>query len=92
MEFDPEGNVVQAWGPLHEADGKFIQGEKWQGEWLASEHGIAFDEQNKAVWVSSYYPPSVVLKFTSDGKKQLLKIGKMQPAPAPGGAPMIHLI
>ena len=79
MEFDPEGNVVQAWGPLHDLEGNLFEGESWPeelGEWPSSEHGIGVDETNNAVWVSSYYPPSQVVKFTSDGKQFLLRIGQ----------------
>ncbi len=81
MEFAPDGSVVQAWGPLHETDGTLFKDEKWQGDWLASEHGIGVDEVNGAVWVSSYFPPSRVVKYSTDGKKFLLRIGKVQPKP-----------
>jgi hypothetical protein len=75
IELDPAGNVAQGWGPLHDDQGKLLKGEKWTGEWLASEHGIGVDEQNKVIWVSSYYKPSKVVKYTSDGKKFLMRIG-----------------
>lgn len=79
MEFDPAGNLVQAWGPLHEQDGKLMAGQTWPaelGEWPSYEHGIAVDESDNSVWVSSYYPPMQVMKYTRDGKKFLLRIGK----------------
>ena len=79
MEFDPEGNLVQAWGPLHDLEGNLFEGETWPeelGEWPSSEHGIGVDEVNGVVWVSSYYPPSQVVKFSSDGTQFLLRIGQ----------------
>ena len=70
IEFDPAGNVVQAWG------GKDGPGYKWP----LSEHGIEIDRQGN-VWTTdegqSRRPTMggyVVQKFTRDGKF-LLQIG-----------------
>jgi DNA-binding beta-propeller fold protein YncE len=60
IEFDQEGNVVQAWG-----------GPASSATWPASEHGIFVDHADN-VWIGG--TSHVVLKFTRDGK-QLLQIG-----------------
>ena len=65
IEFDPDGNVVQAWGGPSE-DGEY--------DWPEEEHGIYVDHEDN-VWVgggaanagiSGHY----VLKFSSDGEFQ----------------------
>ncbi len=57
IEFDPEGNVVSAWGGPHE-------GYVWPG----SNHGISIDNKGN-VWIGGNGPTdSHILKFTHDGK------------------------
>lgn len=64
IEFDPEGDVVQAWGG---------PGEGY--EWPASEHGIFVDGDGN-VWIGSNGRGSAqVLKFSPDGTF-LLQIGR----------------
>jgi hypothetical protein len=65
IEFDPEGNVVQAWG-----------GPDTEGWVLDGEHGIFIDHEDN-VWVgSSSGEVQVVQKFTRDGRL-LLQIGEL---------------
>ncbi len=59
LEFDPEGNLVNAWGG---------PGEGYT--WPSSNHGIAIDDKDN-VWIGgngSNPPDSHILKFTHDGK------------------------
>jgi len=64
IEFDPDGNVVQAWG-----------GPGSEFEWPESEHGIHIDQQGN-VWIGGNGPnDSHVLKFTRDGNF-ILQIGR----------------
>ncbi len=57
IEFDPEGNVVNAWGGP--GDGY---------EWTQSNHGIAIDDKDN-VWIGGNgRDDSHILKFTHDGK------------------------
>ena len=57
MEFDPEGNLVQAWG-----------GPGAGYEWPEVEHGIFVDTKG-FVWVAGNGPKDgMILKFTRDGK------------------------
>lgn len=64
MEFDPEGNLVQAWGG---------PGEGY--EWPLTEHGIFVDHENN-VWIGGAgLSDHQVLKFSDDGKF-LLQIGR----------------
>jgi hypothetical protein len=63
LEFDPEGNLVNAWGGP--ADGY---------TWPASNHGIAIDHKDN-VWIGGNgQGDSHILKFTHDGKL-LMQIG-----------------
>ncbi|WP_129778256.1 NHL repeat-containing protein [Peristeroidobacter soli] len=71
MEFDPQGNLVQAWG----GPGKGY-------EWPSTEHGILVDHKGN-VWVGGSStrpgpkgepPDGMLLKFTHDGKF-LMQIG-----------------
>ncbi|MEN0075202.1 MAG: hypothetical protein AAGC69_12505 [Paracraurococcus sp.] len=64
IEFDPDGNVVQAWGgPGHHPS------------WPENEHGIYVDYKDN-VWIAGNGPNDhVLLKFTRDGRF-LLQIGK----------------
>jgi hypothetical protein len=64
IEFDPDGNVVQAWG-----------GQDSTRQWPAVEHGIFVDDDGN-VWIGgNSAADQVVLKFSTDGK-QLLQIGE----------------
>jgi len=64
IEFDQDGNVVQAWGG---------PGEGYN--WPANEHGVYVD-QNNFVWVAGNgMTDGMVLKFTRTGKF-VLQIGK----------------
>lgn len=64
IEFDPEGEVVQAWGG---------PGEGY--DWPESEHGIFVDGEGN-VWIGGNGPSdNQVLKFASDGRF-LLQIGR----------------
>jgi hypothetical protein len=57
IEFDPQGNVVSAWGGPHE-------GYVWPG----SNHGISIDNKGN-VWIGGNGPnDSHILKFTHNGK------------------------
>jgi DNA-binding beta-propeller fold protein YncE len=61
IEFDPEGNVVKAWGgPV--SDGKYV--------WPSGNHGISVDDKNN-IWIGGYAGApgndSHILKFTHDG-------------------------
>ena len=63
IEFDPEGNLVRAWGG---------PGEGY--EWPESNHGISLDDKDN-VWIGGNGRlDSHILKFTHDGKF-LLQIG-----------------
>jgi DNA-binding beta-propeller fold protein YncE len=71
LEFDPEGNLVNAWGGTGEGY-----------TWPVSNHGIAIDHMDN-VWIGGNgNPDSHVLKFTHDGKF-LMQIG----IPEKGGQP-----
>jgi DNA-binding beta-propeller fold protein YncE len=64
IEFDQEGNVVQAWG-----------GPETHDPWPNAEHGIFVDHRDN-VWIaSSGASADVVLKFNRDGER-LLQIGE----------------
>ena len=68
IEFDPAGNVVQAWG-----------GPGQGYEWPANEHGIYVDAKG-FVWVAGNGPQDgLVLKFTHEGKF-VLQIGHEGPS------------
>ncbi|MEX1062018.1 MAG: hypothetical protein WEC12_00330 [Balneolaceae bacterium] len=62
IEFDQDGNVVQAWGgPSDEFD------------WTTQPHGIFIDHQDN-VWIGGGFAEHQVLKFTRDGEF-LMQIG-----------------
>lgn len=64
IEFDPEGNVVQAWGNPDTTK-----------QWITTEHGIFVDQKNN-VWIGGNNEKDhVVLKFSAEGKL-LLQIGE----------------
>jgi hypothetical protein len=63
LEFDPEGNLVKAWG-----------GPAQGYEWPTSNHGISIDNKDN-VWIGGNgNTDSHILKFTHDGKF-LMQIG-----------------
>ncbi len=59
MEFDQEGNMLQAWGGPSES-GEY--------EWPASNHGIVVDDEGFVYIGGNGAGDSQILKFTSDGK------------------------
>ena len=64
IEFDPKGNVLQAWGNKDTTQ-----------RWFDSEHGIFVDDEGN-VWIGgNSASDQVVLKFSQDGKL-LLRIGE----------------
>ncbi len=63
IEFDQEGNVIQAWGNPDTTR-----------RWITVEHGI-FVDQEENVWVGGSFGDHVVLKFSNSGE-MLLQIGK----------------
>ncbi len=74
LEFDPEGNVVKAWGG---------SGEGYT--WPSSNHGIAIDNKDN-VWIGGNGTnDSHILKFTHDGKF-LMQIGIPGRVPIPNPA------
>ena len=79
MEFDPEGNLIQAWGPIHDNQGQLLGDQAWgpypDVAWPVSEHGIFVDEDT--VWVGSQSNPSQILRFTRDGTF-LMRIGQQE--------------
>src|SRR5712691_448451 len=60
IEFDPAGNVVHSWGDLKILDPRL--------------HSCHFDKDNN-MWIGSS-PSGMVQKYTHDGSKLLLQIGK----------------
>ena len=56
LEFDPEGNLVNAWGGPGEG---YV--------WPASNHGITVDPMDN-LWIGGNGPDSHILKFSRDGK------------------------
>ena len=71
LEFDPQGNLVKAWGGPGE-------GYVWPG----SNHGISIDK-NDNVWIGGNGTnDSHILKFSHDGKL-LMQIGRPNAVPLP---------
>lgn len=65
IEFDAAGNVIQAWG-----------GNGFTPDWPEAVHGFWVDKQRN-VWIAGNHAPDRhVLKFSADGKRVLLKIGR----------------
>jgi DNA-binding beta-propeller fold protein YncE len=60
IEFDPAGNVVHSWGDLTVMDPRL--------------HSCHFDKDNN-IWIASA-PSGMVQKYTHDGSKLLLQMGK----------------
>ena len=84
MEFDPEGNLIQAWGPIHDDQGQLLGDQVWGPHpdvaWPVSEHGLFVDEDT--VWVGSRQQqdspvPSQLMRFTRDGTF-LMRIGQQE--------------
>jgi hypothetical protein len=72
LEFDAEGNLVQAWGGAADAAGRRDGGSDF--EWPDLEHGIYVDEQH--VWLGGGGEKDAqLLKFTRDGRF-LLQVGR----------------
>ena len=67
MEFDQEGNVVQAWG-----------GPGTNPDWPESEHGIMVDARNQVWLTGNDEKDGTILKYTRDGKF-VAKFGKQGP-------------
>jgi len=62
LEFDPDGNLVNAWGDKPSGGQGYV--------WPSSNHGIAIDDKDN-VWIGgngSNPPDSHIIKFTHDGK------------------------
>jgi len=66
VQFDQQGNVLQAWGGPETAKGF---------DWPANEHGIFVDYKNNVWFAGNGENDGMVLKFTHDGKF-LMMIGK----------------
>src|SRR4029453_17228376 len=64
MEFDPEGNLVQAWG-----------GPGAGYDWPENEHGVFVDAQSNVWLAGNAEKDAQILKFTRDGRFQM-QIGK----------------
>jgi hypothetical protein len=81
LEFDMAGNLIQSWGPIHGDKGELLGKQVWQPipntMWPPSEHGIFVDHKGN-VWVGSSDAPSIIAKYSRDGKKHLLQIGKVE--------------
>ncbi len=81
IEFDQEGNLVQAWGGPkafdYDEDGNITKA--WTGadkseRWPRSEHGLYVDHENN-VWIASNNrTDQIVLKFSKDGTR-LMELG-----------------
>jgi NHL repeat len=70
IEFDANGHVLKAWG-----------GPGFNPDWPEAVHGFWVDKMEN-VWVSGTHAPDRdVLKFSPDGKKLLLKIGRFTGEP-----------
>jgi DNA-binding beta-propeller fold protein YncE len=67
IEFDPEGNVVQAWG-----------GPGQGYDWPKQEHGIRIDHQGFVWFGGNHKDDGFILKFTRGGKF-VMQIGKAGP-------------
>jgi hypothetical protein len=84
LEFDTQGKLLSYWGPIHTREGgstsgkaKLIGPQVWgphpEIPWPGSEHGIFVDD--KYVYISGNFDPSIVLKFTKDGKTLVRQFG-----------------
>src|SRR5262245_49024062 len=78
LEFDPEGNLVKAWGGPAEGY-----------EWPTSNHGISIDNKDN-VWIGGNGNiDSHILKFTHDGKF-LMEIGTPKQGARPNSNDLTH--
>lgn len=57
LEFDPEGNLANAWGGEDGPD----------YEWVGSNHGVGIDDMDN-IWIGSNGQDSYILQFTRDGE------------------------
>lgn len=75
MQFDQEGNLLQAWGPA--SDDPRGPGSDFNGcEWPNNEHGLWIDGDDN-VWLGGNGSDDhQVLKFSADGSECLLQIGE----------------
>jgi DNA-binding beta-propeller fold protein YncE len=71
IEFDSEGNVVNSWGDLKVLDPRL--------------HSCHVDKDNN-IWIASA-PSGMVQKYTHDGSKMLLQIGKKGVVDSSDGTP-----
>jgi SMP-30/Gluconolactonase/LRE-like region/NHL repeat len=71
IEFDGQGNVVNSWGDLKQLDPRL--------------HSCHVDKDNN-VWIASA-PSGMVQKYTHDGSKLLLQIGKKAVVDSSDGTP-----
>jgi sugar lactone lactonase YvrE len=71
IEFDPAGNVVNSWGDLKLLDPRL--------------HSCHVDKDNN-IWIASA-PSGMVQKYTHDGSKLLLQIGKKGVVDSSDGTP-----
>ena len=72
LEFDPEGNLVNAWGGPSES-GEYL--------WPASNHGISIDHMDN-IWIGGNGPNDThILKFSRDGRF-LASYGEPEAGPA----------
>jgi hypothetical protein len=69
IQFDQQGNVLQAWGGPETAKGF---------DWPQNEHGIFVDYKNNVWFGGNGENDGMILKFTHDGKF-LMMIGKSAP-------------
>ena len=80
LEFDPAGNLIQAWGPIHDDEGELLGEQVWgpypDVVWRVYEHGIYVDYQD-TVWVGNQRDPSQLVRFTRDGTP-LMRIGERE--------------
>ena len=73
LEFDPEGNLVNAWGGPSE-DGEYV--------WPSSNHGITIDHMDN-VWIGGNGPNDThILKFSREGEF-LASYGEPEAGPGP---------
>src|SRR5258705_152573 len=71
IEFDADGNVVNSWGDLKQLDPRL--------------HSCHVDKDNN-IWIGSA-PSGMVQKYTHDGSKMLLQIGKKGVVDSSDGTP-----
>lgn len=83
MAFDPQGNLLEAWGPEAGPGPRDFHGCEWPG----TEHGIHVDDDDN-VWIAGNGGGDhVVLKLTSDGSDCLMQIGQWGVSGGISGSP-----